>query len=603
MAGTSFPAILICPVDFVAMRALISGVFAMVEAVAVALATLLIVALFAFLVWWLSFGLAAEPITILHAVGGIWLLTHFVPLAIDVSAPAMQLLGFAAEPLSFSLSLAPFGLTLVTVVFAMRSGWRFGNRGGSGAAGVLGGAIGFGIAAGAVSSFSVTSGLPLVATALIPAAVYGASSAAAYLVRATLEQHEWIDRSWNATGAKLSAKPHRLRAQIGEALRLGAMLVAGYIGLAALGVACALILKYANVIAATQALQIGIWGAIMLFALQVALLPVFVVWAGAWLTGAGFGIGLGSSVSPFDALLGPVPALPAFAAIPDGWGAAAALAPVLLALVGVWIGVLHGRRSVGLNASGLTVAATVVLGAAGAGLAIALLTWIASGSLGPGRLAEVGADVWVTAGLAAAELGIGGILGAFAGRADFARLTAGVKTALPHSTPTLSTPTLSTPAFPTSTLTPFNHHVDGGRVEDGADDQIADDQITEPIEPLDPLDPLDPRAYEPPAPIPLPIADGTDDQITEPIDPITQIGSTASPVPSTSPVPPVREPELFDQSEVGESEESTEKVADELTETSDAHDPLVEAFSWDAPMEDENPVQNKRGWRFPGRRG
>ncbi|GAA1328300.1 DUF6350 family protein [Leucobacter albus] len=405
------------------MRAILTGVVATIEAIAVALATLLVAAAVAFLVWWLAFDLGAEPADVFAGAGAAWLLAHFVPLGVELSPETMQLLGFGPEALAFTLSLAPLGITLVTVGFAARAGWRFGGRGGAGAAGVLGGALGFGAVAGVVASLA-----PLVrggwfAAAAAAGLVYGAGSAIAFVIRAAREQHGWWIAALGATEAALAKlglpRPAAFAYRAGQTLRLAVMLLAGYLGLAGIAFAASLLGRFAHVVGASEALQLDLWGTLLMFVLQLMLLPVLVLWAGSWLTGAGFAVGIGSSASPFGQLLGPLPGLPVLAAIPEGWGSGAVIAPLLLALVGVAIGAALGERARQQTLGAL--AAQVVGAAVAAGLAIALANWAASGSLGPGRLAEVGPAVWLGAGLAAAELGLGCFLGALAARADVAR--------------------------------------------------------------------------------------------------------------------------------------------------------------------------------------
>lgn len=592
------------------MRAILTGAIAAIEAVAVALATLLIVGAIAFLVWWLSFDLAAEPRDVLAAIGGGWLLAHFVPLSVSFSAETMQLLGFSPQALSFTLSLAPLGITLVTVAFAARSGWRFGNRGGSGVAGVIGGALGFGASAGAIDVFSRASALPLPLTALIGAALYGLVSLVAFGVRAAHDGHGWWEAMLEGIEAAL-AKAHTPKAgafsaRTGEALRLAGMLLAAYVGIAAFGLGLALVLGYADVIASSQSLQLSFWGATMMFVLQLAMLPLFIVWSGAWITGAGFSIGLGSSASPFGALLGPLPGIPLLAAIPDGWGPAAVLAPVALALVGVGIGVALGktarRRSVpGLL--GLVGAASILVG-----LGVALLGWAASGSLGPGRLAVVGPEVWISAALAAVELGTGCLLGALAARADLARRAAA---AIPIRRDEIDLAA----ELPGRRAGAF---AEGGFSEERGEAD-PDEQLTEPIEPLAPvvhLRPLDEFARPAPEPVPEPE-----------MDPDAESGS--APLPGR----PQREPVLFDQHDEQETTEieplpasAQARGAAGLAAPDPANpdaDALVEAYSWDRayglqPVEwrpqdaeaqdagagetGEKPRGGRSGWRRPGRK-
>ncbi|MFC5337785.1 DUF6350 family protein [Leucobacter denitrificans] len=573
------------------MRALLTGAITAIEGIAAALTTLLIVTGIAFLIWWLSFDLSSEPLEVLQIAGSAWLLAHLVPLTVELSAETMQALGFAAEPMSFVLSLAPLGVTLVSVAFAVRSGWRLGGRGGRGAAGVLGGAVGFGAVAGGADTYVSISALPIALTVLVPALVYGVPAAGAFLVRAATEQHEWWDDLWTRVGAWLGTLKVRrtrvLRERTAGAARLVGMLVAGYVGLAAIAFACAIVIGFARVIGAGQAMQLDVWGVIMMFVLQLALLPIFVVWSGAWLTGAGFAVGLGSSASPFGALLGPMPGLPVFAAIPDGWGMGAVLAPVALTLVGVAVGTAFGKTA--RRCSGIGFTAVAVIASIVTGLGVALLSWLASGSLGPGRLEVVGPELWLTAGLAAAELGVGCLLGGFAARANIARRALSFTTSAFSSTNTASeharadeeplVPALH--AVPPQYATSSDHTTSG---QHGDLEVDADDQLTEPL--------------EFPAPIRL-----KPDPLSEPHEPI-ETGEYDDDEQVTAPQPdlPIREPELFDQQAALEAAQRAREQAEEqvkpagpLNPADPDPDSLVEAYSWDRA--DEVQEEPKPNWR------
>lgn len=572
------------------MRAVLAGVIAAIEALAVALATLLVVTGFALLVWWLSFGLTAEPIDVVGVAGAVWLLAHFVPLAVELSPEAMQALGFAPEALGFTLSLAPLGISLATFAFAWRSGWRFGLRGGSGVAGVIGGMIGFGVAAAAVDTFVSVAALPLLATAAIPAALYAVSSTVAFVLRSVREQHPWWLRVVEAieVGLGRAGLPQSrvVVARTGEALRLTAMLVLAYVGISGIATAVAFVVGFANVTAMSQALQLGVWGAVMMFVAQLAFLPNFVVWTGSWLTGAGFAIGSGTSASPFGALLGPLPGLPVLAAIPDGWGALAVVAPLVVALVAVAVGISLGnaarRHSVG------SLLATVVSAAVGAGLVIVLLNWTAGGSAGPGRLSEVGPSPWVAGGIAAAELGIGAVLGALASRADLLGRAASVASVLPTRT------TGDTGATgETETSEPTLGRSSGAGIAPAPGAVDPDDQVTVPIE------------FETPVAVDVPVIPRALDAEPEPDEWLTDVIDGIAVDAGEPATPPSREPELFDQQETVE----VTPVDAEQGNARDKADPavidvdaLVEAYSWDGASEPE-PEEQPTGWRWPRKKG
>jgi uncharacterized RDD family membrane protein YckC len=63
---------------------------AAIEAAAVALAGLVVVAIPALLLWAVTFDLAAEPSAVLAVIGGIWLLAHWVPMGFQLSPEAAR---------------------------------------------------------------------------------------------------------------------------------------------------------------------------------------------------------------------------------------------------------------------------------------------------------------------------------------------------------------------------------------------------------------------------------------------------------------------------------------------------------------------------------
>ena len=126
------------------MRSLVTAVIAAIEAVAAAAVGLAVVVVPAMLLWMVTFSLAAEPQAVFAGASAVWALGHFAPLSFTLSPEAALSFGLPPQALEFGMSLAPLGVTLVTVLLAVRAGWRFGGRGGVGGAGVLGAGVGFG---------------------------------------------------------------------------------------------------------------------------------------------------------------------------------------------------------------------------------------------------------------------------------------------------------------------------------------------------------------------------------------------------------------------------------------------------------------------------
>ncbi len=121
-----------------------------------------------------------------------------------------------------------------------------------------------------------------------------------------------------------------------------ALLVAAGAALVVLGLA----VHAGRAVALTRTLDPGLVGVAVLLLVGVLLAPNAVVWGAAYAAGPGFAVGAGTGVSPFGAALGPVPALPLLAALPQGATAAPALRVVLVlpVVAGVLAGVLVSRR-------------------------------------------------------------------------------------------------------------------------------------------------------------------------------------------------------------------------------------------------------------------
>ncbi|MBX6724164.1 MAG: hypothetical protein IRY92_13180, partial [Dactylosporangium sp.] len=172
---------------------------------------------------------------------------------------------------------------------------------------------------------------------------------------------------------------------------------------------------------ATQMLaayQAGIAGQVGITTLCLAYLPNLAVWGATYLVGPGFALGTGTVVSPGDVLLGPVPALPVFAALPaaplTGVGPALLGAPLL---AGVVAGLLLNRaRPPGATEGWGALLGSAALAGPIAGLLVHLAMLVSRGGLGSGRLAHMGPDDLRVPIIAAAVIAMGTVIGAVARR-------------------------------------------------------------------------------------------------------------------------------------------------------------------------------------------
>ena len=132
----------------------------------------------------------------------------------------------------------------------------------------------------------------------------------------------------------------------------------------------------------SAALDPGPVGTLVLAVAQVLVLPNLATWALAWMTGPGFSVGAGTSVTLTFANPGLQPLLPVLGALPaggamPGWAVGAVLLPVL---VGLLLGRAAERELSWLPALAASVAAAVIVAATAAGL-----TALGAGSLGVDR--------------------------------------------------------------------------------------------------------------------------------------------------------------------------------------------------------------------------
>lgn len=150
------------------------------------------------------------------------------------------------------------------------------------------------------------------------------------------------------------------------------------------------------------------------------------VWAAAYLLGPGFALGTDSLIRLTEVTVGPLPTLPLLAGLPDGpMGATGAALLAVPVLAGMFAGWLLTRRLAG-DPGGpggpvppewpLLTGAALVAGPA-AGLLLGALAAMSGGSLGAGRLAEVGPVAWQVGAVATAVVAVSALLGAAAARA------------------------------------------------------------------------------------------------------------------------------------------------------------------------------------------
>ncbi|NDU74486.1 hypothetical protein GWI34_17875 [Actinomadura sp. DSM 109109] len=157
----------------------------------------------------------------------------------------------------------------------------------------------------------------------------------------------------------------------------------------------------------------GAVGGVLLLLVELAFLPNAAIWGMAYAVGPGFSVGAGTSVSPTGVFLDAVPAFPPLAALPQP-GPAPAIS--LLALAAPFVaGAVGGVLTIRSLPSPVSEGAPLWGFVSGAltGAVAALLSALAGGPLGGGRMATVGPSAWQVGLLAALEVGISAAIAAW----------------------------------------------------------------------------------------------------------------------------------------------------------------------------------------------
>ncbi|WP_187366840.1 cell division protein PerM [Nocardioides dongxiaopingii] len=150
---------------------------------------------------------------------------------------------------------------------------------------------------------------------------------------------------------------------------------------------------------------------VLVVALGLALLPNAVIFSGSYLLGPGFSVGTGTLVTPGLVVLGPLPAFPVLAALPDdgptpGWtGWLMLLPPLVACAAAAW------SQRAWPTAYYVEGAVRGVAGGVVAGVLFALAASVAGGAVGPGRMADVAPFTFDVLLHALTSFGLGGLVG------------------------------------------------------------------------------------------------------------------------------------------------------------------------------------------------
>lgn len=353
----------------------------------------------------------ADPLTTVSAgqalgtSAGGWALAHRgVVDAAEVSVQVTPLL-LTAVPILLCRYAARHVLTDEAVatrpapIKKFRSAWH-GVRGNDLAAFVLGYLIvGCAICLGSeLSATGAPFALAIPGLLLVPAAGIGLA-----LIREhRREENPTIARALRWLTLQIPVLARRGLAPAGEAL---AALSVG----SALIVAALIAMRHARIETLYAALDAGPVGVAVLTLGQLLMLPNLMVWALGWASGAGMSIGT-VHVGWERTTSGDLPLIPILAALPEPgamptWAWLIVIFPMV---VGAWLG-FRGARSAPRLASWWTKARVALSACAWVGMAVLVLSWLATGSLTPGRLGTIGTDPLLATGALMAQL-LGGAI-------------------------------------------------------------------------------------------------------------------------------------------------------------------------------------------------
>lgn len=282
------------------------------------------------------------------------------------------------------IAIPPVGLTLLLGALVARAAAVLG-RGHDieGPSGVTLIALAVGIPYGVLTAFvaaAATSSAvrPSPIAAIGAGAVFGCGAAACGAVRAAGGFKSLTAALPDVVRVPLAASTRAVMVLLGGGCLLTAVAVAHHVG----GAADAARLLGGGIIASTA-----------LFVLDLLLVPNAAIAAIGYVSGPGFAIGSGTSVSLASVHLGVVPSLPLLAAVPRTSASASAWVASFMVLVAA--GAIAGWR-VGRE-TGVTwwqLAGRAASAGGLAGLFIAVLVALAGGPAGPGRMSTVGASPW-----------------------------------------------------------------------------------------------------------------------------------------------------------------------------------------------------------------
>ncbi|MFW0110776.1 DUF6350 family protein [Rothia sp. CCM 9416] len=392
-----------------------------VELALVALVSYITVGLMLTAVWYTN-GFNTDTVAgALSVAGHIWLLVHGVPLNMNIPAQG----SFSA--VSGTMSLVPLGLTLIPLALCYRSGRRLARASYEGQfwEPLVGGMVAYSLVSAGISLIStddyfttspvLAAIIPLWVTALgILAGGFAESRSLAAMIG--VDAADWVK--------KFSQYSRWAGSYIWAMVRASLVGVMAYVAGGSLLLVTSLFVHWDKVVGLYQALHSGAVGGFALTLLQLGLLLNLVIYSMAWSSGAGFSLGVGTSVGPTGTSVGIMPSLPVLGALPhtaEPWGYIGLAVPLIAGAVGGWWFFREGEnhfdewlslkirfRWISWPLSTLGLAALAFIPSF---ILLFLLGWAAHGSLGLGRFTEVGPSPLLFGACGALLLVLGLIIG------------------------------------------------------------------------------------------------------------------------------------------------------------------------------------------------
>ncbi|MCP2030090.1 hypothetical protein L1277_000154 [Okibacterium sp. HSC-33S16] len=378
------------------------------------------------LLWATDYGFSVDWVVFWRAAVDIWLLGNGVDLTVALPSATVAAIGIPEAAAPFVVSIAPLGVALFTVLMGARTGRRIAASR-SWPTGLVAAVLTFAVLTGVLALTALDPAVrPSVwQSFLIPAVVYGLG-----LVIGVFRVLWRADATGQSSGDGLVARitdrfDDTSLALIGASFRGGLTAALGIVAVAAALLAILIFANFGIITSLYQGSQLGVSGGIMATMAQIAFLGNFVIWVVSWLIGPGFALGVESSISPVNTIVGPVPALPILGAVPSGdlpLGFLGLLVPLVIG----FLAAASVRSRLVSDLRGGPVASRLALAAVGIGVVSAvilgLLAWFSGGAAGPERLAVVGPNPWLIMVFTFVEITIAALIGMASGKTDSAQL-------------------------------------------------------------------------------------------------------------------------------------------------------------------------------------